>query len=148
MEIGNTVGKMRDDTADLYLAADDTYIQLARQQNLLAETVPFGAHPPVIAVLKGNRNAYFPFRTCCGMISACRRIPTRPIGRTCRELKAAGSWDAIEKKAKVFKPTERHRQRRGPAWRGIVGPGRRRIRNWLCVAPEFENGAQLVSTGC
>lgn len=39
---------------DLFLAADDTYINTARAQNLLDEAIPVANQHPVIAVAKGN----------------------------------------------------------------------------------------------
>ncbi len=153
---GTLLSKMRvTDTADLYLAADDTYIQLARQQNLLAETVPLVRIRPVIAVLKGNPKRVLSIQDLLrDDIRFCLANPdAASIGRTCRELlKAAGSWDAIEKKTKVFKPTVNdiaNDVKIGVVDAGIV---------WDLVAglypeleivrcPEFENGAQLVSIG-
>jgi len=41
-------------TGDLYLAADASYIQIARQQGLIAETIPLATQRPVIASAKGN----------------------------------------------------------------------------------------------
>ena len=38
----------------LYLAADESYIRLARQQGLLAEAIPLARMRPVVAVAKGN----------------------------------------------------------------------------------------------
>ena len=40
--------------SDLYLAADDTYINTGRQAGLLAEVIPVATQQPVIAVKKGN----------------------------------------------------------------------------------------------
>ncbi len=41
-------------TGDLYLAADASYIAIAREQNLIAETIPLAIQRPVIATAKGN----------------------------------------------------------------------------------------------
>jgi molybdate transport system substrate-binding protein len=41
-------------TGDLYLAADTSYIRLAREQGLIAETIPLAIQRPVIATAKGN----------------------------------------------------------------------------------------------
>lgn len=41
-------------TGDLYLAADTSYIQLARAQGLIAETIPVATQRPIIATAKGN----------------------------------------------------------------------------------------------
>ncbi|HIA69630.1 TPA: hypothetical protein EYN98_27040, partial [Candidatus Poribacteria bacterium] len=41
-------------TGDLYIAADESYIEIARQQNLVEETIPLAVMTPVIAVPKGN----------------------------------------------------------------------------------------------
>lgn len=42
------------DTADLYLAADDFYTDLAKEKGLAAEALPIAHMRPVIAVAKGN----------------------------------------------------------------------------------------------
>src|SRR5206468_6811110 len=39
---------------DLFLAADESYLDLARTNNLLAEVLPLAQMLPVIAVAKGN----------------------------------------------------------------------------------------------
>jgi len=41
-------------TGDLYLAADASYIQIAREQGLIAETIPLATQRPVIATAQGN----------------------------------------------------------------------------------------------
>ncbi|MFB3789274.1 MAG: substrate-binding domain-containing protein [bacterium] len=153
---GTLLSKMRvTDTADLYLAADDTYIQLARRQNLLAETVPLVRIRPVIVVRKGNPKRVQNLQDLLREdIEFCLANPdAASIGRTCRELlKTAGLWDTIEKKTKVFKPTVNdiaNDVKIGAVDAGIV---------WDLVAglypeleivrcPEFADGAQLVSIG-
>jgi molybdate transport system substrate-binding protein len=41
-------------TGDLYLAADASYIEIAREQDLVAETIPLAIQRPVIVTAKGN----------------------------------------------------------------------------------------------
>ncbi|MBM4024298.1 MAG: molybdate ABC transporter substrate-binding protein [Planctomycetes bacterium] len=41
-------------TGDLYLAADASFIEIAREQGLIAETIPLATLRPVIAALRGN----------------------------------------------------------------------------------------------
>ena len=41
-------------TGDLYLAADDSYLDIARKKGLLAESIPIATQRPVIAVALGN----------------------------------------------------------------------------------------------
>ena len=43
--------------ADLYLAADDAYLDIARKKGLLRETIPVANMAPVIVVPRGNPKA-------------------------------------------------------------------------------------------
>ena len=93
---------------DLYLAADTTYIELARKKGLLDEAIPVGHIHPVIAVRKGNP------KKLQGMddllredISYALANPeAASIGKLTKKIfEELGRWDEFKTKTKVFKPT-------------------------------------------
>ncbi len=96
---------------DLYLAADDSYIKLARQKGLVQEDVPVATMRPVIAVAAGNPKAIH------GVDDLVRSDVRVALGNpdqgaigqvTRRLLKDSGHWSALEKHVTqngVFKPT-------------------------------------------
>lgn len=151
---GTLLSKLRvTDSADLYLAADETYVDLARQQDLLAETIPLARIRPVIAVLKDNPKGIHSLR---GLLRDDVRLAlanpaAASVGRTARELlRAAGLWDAIEKKTKVFKPTVNdiaNDVKIGAVDAGIVWDLTAGLYPELEIVrcPEFEAGAQRIS---
>lgn len=98
-------------TGDLFLAADDSYIQQARQRGLLQETLPLAVMHPVIIVRKGNpRN----IRGIDDLLRADVKVALAnpdqaAIGQTTRELlTASGQWERLQQQVTdsgVFKPT-------------------------------------------
>ena len=48
--------------ADLYLAADDAYLAIAREKGLIRERLPIAEMEPVIVVPKGNPDGIIPVR--------------------------------------------------------------------------------------
>ena len=98
-------------TGDLYLAADTSYIRIAREQGLIEETVPLAKQKPVIAVRKGNPAG---IRGVDDLLSEDVRISladprAASIGKqTMLLLKSIGKHEAVEQAATergVFKPT-------------------------------------------
>ena len=96
---------------DLYIAADHSYIEIAQQKGLIAETLPLAWQRPVIAVQKGNPKN---IRTLNDLLRPGLRVAfgnpeTASIGRQTRLLLAnAGLWDAARQQVEqrgVFKPT-------------------------------------------
>ncbi len=96
---------------DLYLAADESYIRMARSKKLLAESIPLAKMRPVIAVPAGNPRQ---IHSIDDLIEKKLRVgmgePTAAaVGKKVRKLlQAAGKWRAIEQLARergVFKPT-------------------------------------------
>ncbi len=96
---------------DLYLAGDSSYIDLAREQGLVAESIPVAYLRPVIAVPKGNPKGIASIadllaeevRTSLGLPEAAS------VGRQSKELLSKiGLWErigaAVENRG-VFKPT-------------------------------------------
>lgn len=93
---------------DLYVAADTSYIELARQRNLLDEALPIARIRPVIAVKRGNaKNIHSIDDLLRGDVSFALANPdAASIGKQTRTLlESGGHWIAAEAAAKVFKPT-------------------------------------------
>ncbi len=98
-------------TGDLYLAADDSYIQIARSKGLLDEAIPLAHMRPVIAVRAGNPKG---IRSVDDLLSKKLRVgmgepSAAAVGKKVRKLlAAAGKWEAMERLVRergVFKPT-------------------------------------------
>lgn len=93
---------------DLFLAADDSFLDLARSNHLIAETLPLARMTPVIAVKRGNAER---FRSLAdlerdGISLAFANPEAAAIGKVCRDLlRRAGHWDALQPRIKVLKPT-------------------------------------------
>jgi len=98
-------------TGDLYLAADASYIQIARQQGLIAETIPLATQRPVIATAKGNPKK---IQSVQDLLRADVRLAlgnpdAASIGKqTEAALRKAGLWENLKQAVQtrgVFKPT-------------------------------------------
>ena len=93
---------------DLYIPADDSYLDLARSKNLIAETIPLARMVPVLAVAKGNPKGV---RSLDDLLKPEVRLAqanpdAAAIGKLTRgALRKLGRWDALEKKTIVFKPS-------------------------------------------
>jgi molybdenum ABC transporter molybdate-binding protein len=93
---------------DLYLAADNSYIVTAREQGLVAESLPLALLEPVIAVKKGNPKNIrsLPDLLRDDVLVALANPDAAAIGRISRQLlEQSGQWEPIAQRAKVFKPT-------------------------------------------
>lgn len=95
-------------TGDLYLAADQGYLDLARSKGLVAEALPLAMLRPVIAVRKGNP---LNISTLDDLLQPNLRLAlghaqAASIGKQTKKiLEEAGLWERIKNKATVFKPT-------------------------------------------
>jgi len=93
---------------DVFLPADESYIDVALREDLVRQTVPIAATRPIIAVRKGNPLA---IRTLDDLVSGRARISmTEPdaaaTGKLVRDaLTKIGRWDALRERITVFKPT-------------------------------------------
>lgn len=95
-------------TGDLYLAADVSYINIARDKGVLAEAVTLAKQRPVIAVKKGNPKNIGSIDDLLksDVKLALANPDAASVGKLTKNiLTKAGKWEAIEKKTKVFKPT-------------------------------------------
>jgi len=93
---------------DIYLAADQSYIEKARQYNLIDEVQPVAYLQPVIAVRKGNPKNIHKLDDL--LRPDVRVVIANPdaasIGRLTRQmLLEVGYWDRIREKITVLKPT-------------------------------------------
>ncbi|MHC4518552.1 MAG: substrate-binding domain-containing protein [Planctomycetota bacterium] len=96
---------------DLYLAGDASFIDIAREQNLLAESMPLATMRPVIATAKGNPKN---IRSAQDLVRDDVRVAlgnpdAASVGKQTRiALTKAGLWDGLEEAVQsrgVFKPT-------------------------------------------
>jgi len=93
---------------DLYVPADDYYIQLAREKQLVAEALPLASMTPVLAVAQGNPKKITSLADLLtGKHKICQANPdAAAVGKLTRDaLQATGQWDALKEKTLVFKPT-------------------------------------------
>jgi len=98
-------------TGDLYLAADASYIAIAREQDLIAETIPLAIQRPVIAVAKGNPKGIHSARDLLreDVRVALGNPDAASIGKQTQiAMTRAGSWEDLKQAVQsrgVFKPT-------------------------------------------
>lgn len=90
---------------DLFLPADESYLKLARKDNLIDETIPLVHMHPVIAVLKGNpKNIHSTRDFLKPEVKVAFSNPAAAIGKRVRELmEKSGEWGEIEKQRAEFK---------------------------------------------
>lgn len=93
---------------DLYLPADDSYLELARQKKLVDEVVPVAEMHAAFAVSRKQPPAVQSLADV--LQSELRVVQANPdaaaIGKLTRAaLSAAGTWEALEKRTVSFKAT-------------------------------------------
>jgi len=98
-------------TGDLYLAADASYIEIARAQGLIAETIPLAIQRPVIVAAKGNPRK---IQSAKDLLREDVRVAlgnpdAASIGKqTEAAMSKAGLWESLQRAVQsrgVFKPT-------------------------------------------
>lgn len=138
---------------DLFLPADQSYVDSARALGLVAEVIPLARQRPVIAVAKGNPKN---IRTVEDLLRAEVRFATAnpdaaSIGRTVRALfQRTGQWAALEKHATVFKPTVNevaNDVKIGSVDAGIIwdATARQYAELELVTLPLFESATETIS---
>lgn len=93
---------------DLYLAADDSYLTIAKDKDLVKEVQPLAQMFPGIIVKKGNPKNIKSIQDLANKdIKVSLANPeAAAIGQLFKEIcEKSNCWDAIEANAKVFKPT-------------------------------------------
>ena len=87
---------------DLFLAADESYISIAREQGLVLESIPLAKMRPVVAV-RGDRDLRI--EAIEDLLRSDLRVAianpdAASIGKTTKRVfQEAGFWEALEKKA-------------------------------------------------
>ena len=95
-------------TGDLYLAADDSYIDIAVKEGLVKESLPVAKMTPVIITAKGNpkKIASLDDLKRDDVNVALANPDAASIGKlTKKVLEESGHWKDVEARTKVFKPT-------------------------------------------
>jgi molybdenum ABC transporter molybdate-binding protein len=93
---------------DLYLPADDSYIQLAHEKGLVEEVIPLTRMTAVLAVRKGNPKG---IRSLEDLINGDAGIAqanpdAAAIGKKVREaFEKTGQWEKLKARTRVFKFT-------------------------------------------
>jgi molybdate transport system substrate-binding protein len=93
---------------DLYLPADDSYLEVARLKGLLTVTLPLARMTPVLAVPKGNPKSLYSLDdlTHGGVRLAQANPEAAAIGKVTKAaLNKIGRWNQVEKNIVVTKPT-------------------------------------------
>jgi ABC-type molybdate transport system substrate-binding protein len=96
------------DSGDLYLPADDSYLNIARQRGLLAEQIPLATMQAVVAVPQGNPQRIHSLSDILqpGVRLAQSSVEATAIGKLTNEaLRASGDWDAVHAQTTVYKTT-------------------------------------------
>jgi molybdenum ABC transporter molybdate-binding protein len=93
---------------DLYIPADDSFVALARDKKLIAETMPLATMRPVLGVRKGNPKHIRSLEDALG--AEVKLAQTNPdaaaVGKVTREaLRKAGQWERVDQRTTVYKPT-------------------------------------------
>ncbi|MCH2145478.1 MAG: substrate-binding domain-containing protein [Phycisphaerales bacterium] len=101
--------EIKPDSADLYIAADSSYVEDGRARGMLRESIPIATLTPVIAVAKGNP------RSVLGLEDLVDREDLRiglanpdaaAVGKAARSLLIdIGRWETFEDRLTVLKPT-------------------------------------------
>ena len=138
---------------DLFLAADDTYLQLAQTNHLLDEIVPLARMTPVIAVRQGNPKQIQGLDDLFRVDVALANPDAAAIGKTTRELlRKMDRWTALENRVRDFKPTVNdvaNDIKLGAVDAGIIwdATARQYPELELVAVPAFASGEQTVAIG-
>lgn len=93
---------------DLYLPADESYIDVARKRGLSVETIPLAKMTLVLAVAKGNPKKITDLKDLLrGDVRLAQANPdVAAVGKITRDLlRRSREWEGIEKKTSVVKLT-------------------------------------------
>ena len=93
---------------DIYIAAEESYFQMARERGLVREVIPFATQQLVIAVPEGNPASINSLDDLAG--NGVRISMPNPeaaaAGKVAKSLlQSHGLWESISGNTKVFKPT-------------------------------------------
>ena len=99
------------DKGDLYLAGDDSFVERARQNGLVVESLPLASMRAVIGVRAGNPHGIESLQDLArgaaqGLRVGLAHPQTAAVGRIARKhFLQAGLWEDLEQDLKVVKPT-------------------------------------------
>jgi molybdate transport system substrate-binding protein len=94
--------------ADLFLPADESYLQTGRDKGVLAEDIPLARMRPVLAVAAGNRRKIDSLDDLLrpGVRLALADPDVAAVGKVTRDaFRKVGRWDDLKQHAAVTKPT-------------------------------------------
>jgi len=95
-------------TGDLYIPADNSYLDLAQTKELIAETLPALQMSPALAVAKENPKGITSLSDLLSKeVRVCQaNADAAAVGKMTRDiLRKTGQWEALRKRTLVFKPT-------------------------------------------
>lgn len=94
---------------DLYIPADDSYVRMARDKNLIDEVLPLARMTPVLAVAKGNPLNVQSLDDVLKNeeVRLAQADPKQAaVGKVTRDtLQKSGKWASLARRTLVFKPT-------------------------------------------
>lgn len=93
-------------TGDLFIPADDSYLDMARQKKLVQTSIPLAMMKPLLVVAKGNPKGLKGVEDLKqnGIRLALTNPEAAAIGKVCKEALGA-EWDALAKQAAVMTAT-------------------------------------------
>jgi len=131
---------------DLYLPADDYYVDMARSKGLAEESLPLAIQTAVLAFPKGNPKNIRSLADLnrSDLFLAQANPEAAAVGKLTRQsLQAAGLWESIQPRIRVFKPTVNEVAndiKLGTVDAGFIWDA------LLPQYPELESGPQLAMT--
>ncbi len=93
-------------TGDLYLPADDSFLKIAKEKNLIAEVLPLASMKAGVAVLKGNPKGIHSFADLLKVDVRFVQANTEAsaIGKITREvLRSSQHWEAADKATGAYR---------------------------------------------
>jgi ABC-type molybdate transport system substrate-binding protein len=93
---------------DLYVPADDSYLKIARDKDLIDEEIPLVRMTPILAVQKGNPLAIRDLDDVLERkdVKLAQANPdAAAVGKLTREVLPKDKWQELKKRTLVFKPT-------------------------------------------
>jgi len=151
---GTLLGNIRvTKSGDLFVAGDDSFIRIGREQGLVAESIPLAQMHPVIITRPGNPLGITTLADLLRVSVALANPDAASIGKTTqRILEKEGSWATLKAHAKVFKPTVNdiaNDVKLGAVDSGIVWDATARQYPELAVVrvPVFDAAVETVTVG-
>jgi len=90
---------------DLYIPADDSYIDLAREKKLVGEVLPLAEMTAILITAKDHKVESLSDLIKSNLTIAQANPDAAAIGKLVREKLPAGKWEALRKRTSVFTAT-------------------------------------------